>query len=139
MDSLTSTAAALAFALPLAAAEAAHDQPDSHQAYTAALIDLLSKTEVCLNGCRDAASTAAALPLLRQLSERAAGLAAALPLLTEPTVQDYMAAHPKVSTFNMLWNAIGEHIARLTEAGLMTDELREVLGIAPPPDAPPAP
>ncbi len=125
--------AALAFALPTTASVAAPTaRLDSHQAYTAALIELLSQTEICLNLCRDAASCDAALPRLRELSARAAELSAALPLLTEPTVQDYMASHPQVPVFNKLWTAIGEHIERLTQAGLMNDEMRKLLGIAPP-------
>ncbi len=135
MDTIPTAAAlaALAFALPAAAAEApAAPLPDSHRAYTAALIELLSQTEICLNSCRDAASCQAALPRLRELSRRAAELAAALPLRTEPTVQDYMAAHPQVGTFNTLWNAITAHFERLEQAGLMSEEMRTVLGIAPP-------
>ncbi len=132
---LTSALAALAFAAPLAAeaaAEPASALPDTHLAYTAALLQLLEQTDDCLNSCRDSAGCAAALPRLEQLSKRAAELSAALLTLPEPTVQDYMAAHPHVATFNKLWKSIGEHIERLEKDKLMTEDMRRVLGIAPP-------
>ncbi len=105
--------------------------PATLSEYTQAVVSLLSQTELSLNGCRDAASVTAALPRLRDLARQAERIAASQEGLPDPTVQDYLAAHPQIKAFNTLWKAISGHIDRLEEAGLMTPELREVLKVAP--------
>ncbi len=121
--------------LPLAslclAAEVQPALPASHQEFSTALLELLAQTEQSLASCTDAASTEAALPRLRELAERARQLAAHQASLPEPTVQDYMAAHPHVGEFNRLMNAIDDHIDRLEAAHLLSPALRELLHIAP--------
>lgn len=105
--------------------------PSNHQEFAAALLQLLSDTEASLNICRDATSVQAALPQLRQLAERARELAAIQHSLPEPSLQDHAALTPIVERFNILWEAIRKHIARLEHEGLLTPELRDVLRIAP--------
>ena len=112
---------------PVALCAAAGEQPAlpaSHQEFSSALLELLTRTEQCLATCTDEASTEAALPRLRELAEHARLLAAHQATLPEPTVQDYMAAHPHVGEFNRLMNAIDGHIDRLEAARLLSPALR---------------
>ncbi len=106
--------------------------PGSHQEFIPALLELLSQTEQALASCTDASSVEAALPRLRELATQARELSARQQTLPEPTVQDYMAAHPHVAAFNQLWEAICAHIERLEQARLVTPELRSLLRLAPP-------
>ncbi len=123
----------LAFLAPLAplccAAEAG--LPATHQEFIPTLLELLRQTEQGLAACTDASTTKAALPRLRELAARARQLSAHQQSLPEPTVQDYMAAHPHVAEFNKLWEAICAHIERLEQAQLITAELRDLLQLAP--------
>ncbi len=118
-------------ALCCAAEPPAAALPGTHQEFIPALLELLTQTEQCLGSCTDAATTEAALPELNKLAAKARELSAHQATLPEPTVQDYMAAHPHVGDFNRLWESIGSHIERLEKAGLMSPELRSVLQIAP--------
>ena len=124
-----SAAAAL---LPLAAlccaAQESAAAPDTHQGIAEALVDLLSRTEVCLNTCTDAESVQAALPQLKTLAEEAADLSRRQQALPDPTVQDYMASQSVAKDFMVLTRAINKHIKRLQKEGLMSEELRETLG-----------
>ncbi len=124
----------LAPMLPLCcAAETVADAPlpATHQEFIPSLLDLLTQTEQILASCTDAASTQAALPRLRALADLARRLSAHQHTLPEPTVQDYMAAHPHVAEFNRLWEAICGHIERLEAQKLISPELRALLQIAP--------
>lgn len=112
--------------------------PASHQDCALAVLQLLSDTELCLNGCRDAASVQAALPRFRELSERAHRLAEVQRHLPEPTSQDLISMNQHMERFNLLWGAIGDHIHRLEKAGLVSHELRDILHLAPPPAPAPA-
>ncbi len=121
---------AAAALLPLAALCCAAQEsaaPDTHQGIAEALVDLLSRTEVCLNTCTDAESVQAALPQLKSLSEEAADLSRRQQALPDPTVQDYMASQSVAKDFLVLNRAITKHIKRLQKEGLMSDELREIL------------
>lgn len=111
------------------------DQVDTHQSIARELVDLLSETELCLNSCHDAASVEAALPELRKLAARADDIAARQSALPAPTVQDDMAAAEMVNEFATVWQAVCKHIDRLQKAGLVSDALRDVLKLAPPPAA----
>lgn len=115
-------------ALTCSAQEAA---VDTHQGIAEALVELLSRTELCLNGCTDAASVQAALPQLQQLAAEAADLSARQKALPEPTVQDYMASQVLAKDFLVLQRAIRQHLDRLQKGGLMTPELREILKTEP--------
>ncbi len=127
---LLALTATLCTAAPTAA-PAPVQMPTSHQQFIPALLELLEQTEQCLAGCTDAASVEAALPRLRELAEQARKLSAHQQTLPEPTVQDYMAAHPHVAEFNKLWEGVCGHLARLEQAGLITADLRDVLQLAP--------
>ncbi len=129
--------ALLAALLPLCCVALAEGQPPAaapatHQEFIPALLELLRQTEQSLAACTDAATVEAALPRLRELAEQARQLSAQQKTLPEPTVQDYMAAHPHVAEFNKLWEAICAHIERLETAQLVSTELRQVLKLAPP-------
>lgn len=104
---------------------------DTHQGIAEALVELLSRTELCLNGCSDAETVQAALPQLRALAEEAADIAARQKALPEPTVQDYMASQVLAKDFLVLRRAIRQHLDRLQKDGLLTQELREILKTAP--------
>ena len=100
---------------------------ESHRDLAHAITDFLSRTEVCLRGCTDAASVQAALPKLRELAQEARRLADAQAALPEPTMQDYMASQELALQFLPIWKAIRAHVERLEKDGLMTDELRALL------------
>lgn len=123
---------------PAAAEDAEDALPTGHQDCALAILRLLSDTELCLNGCRDAASVQAALPRFRELSERAHRLAEVQRHLPEPTSQDLISMNQHMERFNLLWGAIGDHIHRLEKAGLVSHELRDILHLAPPPAPAPA-
>ena len=100
---------------------------ESHRDLAHAITDFLSRTEVCLRGCTDAASVQTALPKLRELAQEARRLADAQAALPEPTMQDYMASQELALQFLPIWKAIRAHVERLEKDGLMTDELRALL------------
>ncbi len=115
----------------VAAQETTAPTPTTHQEFIPALLELLQQTEQSLATCTDEASTKAALPRLRELAAQARKLSAVQQSLPEPTVQDYMAAHPHVAEFNKLWDAICEHLSRLEQARLVSPELRQLLQLDP--------
>ena len=103
----------------------------SHIDLTHTVLDFLSRTELCLNSCRDADSVAAAIPQLRELEKECGKIVEAQRALPEPTVQDYMAVQDQMEAFNTVWEAICGHIERLETEQLMTEEMRNSLHIAP--------
>ncbi len=109
---------------------AAQEAPATHQDMAEALLDFLSRTELCLRSCTDAASVNAALPRLRQLAQEADKLAAAQAALPEPTVQDFMAIQDKMGLFDTICKAIQTHLSRLSEKSLITDEFRQILKLS---------
>lgn len=109
---------------------AAQEPPASHQDMAEALLDFLSRTELCLRSCTDEASVNAAVPLLQQLAKEAAYLAAAQADLPEPTVQDFMSVQDKMGTFDSICKAIQAHLVRLSEKGLLNDNFRQILKIS---------
>ena len=120
-------------AAPLPAREDAAQPaaPESHSDLARALTDFLSRTELCLRSCTDAASVQAAMPRLRELAQEARRLADAQDALPEPTTQDYMASQELALQFLPVWKAIRAHLERLEKDGLMTDELRRLLQVGP--------
>ena len=110
---------------------AAQAMPTNHVDMTSAILDFLSRTELCLNSCRDTASVAEAVSQLNQLKQECAQLVETQRQLPEPTVQDYMAVQSKMEAFNTLWAAIRNHIERMEQEQLLTPELREILHISP--------
>lgn len=109
---------------------AAQEIPATHQDMAEALLDFLSRTELCLRSCTDEASANAALPQLRQLATEADKLAAAQAALPEPTVQDFMSVQDKMGTFDSICKAIQAHLVRLSEKGLLNDNFRQILKIS---------
>ena len=103
----------------------------SHMDLTQTILDFLSRTELCLNSCRDAESVKAALPQLRDLQQECNRIVETQRSLPEPTVQDYMAVQNHMETFNPIWGAIRSHIERLENEQLMSEELRAILHVAP--------
>lgn len=116
-------------AAPLPAQEDAAQPaaPESHSDLARALTDFLSRTELCLRSCTDAAAVQAAMPRLRELAQEARRLADAQSALPEPTTQDYMASQELALQFLPIWKAIRAHLERMEKDGLMTDELRRLL------------
>ncbi|MBQ8516371.1 MAG: hypothetical protein IJ498_02190 [Akkermansia sp.] len=106
------------------------ETPASHQDMAEALLDFLSRTELCLRSCTDEASVNAALPQLRQLATEADKLAAAQTALPEPTVQDFMSVQDKMGTFDSICKAIQAHLVRLSERGLLNNDFRQILKIS---------
>lgn len=104
---------------------------DSHAELADALVNLLQRTAATLETCTDAAAVSTALPQLKEQREEAARLIARQAALPEPTVQDYMAAQVRANDFLDAKRAIRTHIERLQREGLLSPELREILGIAP--------
>lgn len=102
----------------------------THQDMAEALLDFLSRTELCLQSCTDKESVSAAVPKLKQLAEESDKLAAVQAALPEPTVQDFMAVQNKMGTFDTICKAIQAHLLRLSEQGLLTDECRQILKIS---------
>lgn len=133
-------AALLALTLPLLPAQEAEDAvktavptppPTTHQEAAEQVTALLQMTADCLAECTDADSVRAALPRLRALSDEAARLRRYQDILPDPTTQDYLAAQNLLKDFNIALDAIGSHIERLRKAGLLSQELRDILVIAP--------
>lgn len=108
------------------------DKNLTHRDAANLLIDLLRDTEACLDSCKDAASVEAALPRLRELAERAQQIKSIQDKLPEPTTQDYMLDMAQLSAFNTIWKAVQEQIERLEKAQLISQEMRDILRIAPP-------
>ena len=112
-------------------AAAATALPANHVDLTTVIVDFLSRTELCLNSCRDAGSAAAAIPQLKELRKECDAIVETQRSLPEPTIQDYMAVQSQMEAFNTVWNAIRDHIERLENEQLLTPEMREILHIAP--------
>ena len=110
----------------------AQNKQTNHVDLTTTIIEFLSRTELCLNACQDAASVQAAIPQLQELKKECDSIVETQKALPEPTVQDYMAVQQHMEAFSTVWTAICNHIERLEEAGLMTPEMRKILFIAPP-------
>lgn len=114
-----------------APAEKAKSGADSHADLADALANLLQHTAATLEQCMDDASVAAAIPQLKAQREEAARLIVRQAAMPEPTVQDYMAAQARANDFLEAKRTIQTHIERLQTEGLLTDEIRRILGIAP--------
>lgn len=121
----------LAMAVETEPTETACPAPDSHAEIADALTDLLHRTTQQLEQCTDSDSLRAAAPALQALRAEAAELMQRQAALPEPTVQDYMAAQNRANDFLDAKRAIQQHITRLQENGILTPEMREILGIAP--------
>lgn len=104
--------------------------PANHVDLSSAIIDFLSRTELCLNTCHSKESVQAAIPQLKELKAECQRIVEMQRSLPEPTVQDFMAVQHQMEAFNTVWNAIRAHISRLETQGLLTAEFCEIVGIA---------
>lgn len=114
-----------------AAPPAAEAPAESHAELADALVVLLQDTVAVLEQCTDAQAAEAALPQLEKLRAEAERMMIRQAALPEPTIQDYMAAQGRANEFLDAKRALQTHIARLQQEGLMSAEIRRVLGIAP--------
>ena len=110
----------------------AQEEQTNHVDLASDILDFLSRTELCLNSCRDAESTQAAIPRLKELKTESDKLTAMQQTLPDPTEQDCIAVLKSRKSFITIWKAIRAHIERLETENLMTQELRDILYIAPP-------
>ena len=101
--------------------------PTNHQDMAEAMLDFLSRTELCLNSCQDKASAQAAMPQLKKLAEEAKKLSAIQASLPEPTVQDFMSVQHKSGDFINISKAIFDHIDRLRQLQILTPEMAKIL------------
>ena len=100
------------------------------------LINLLSATEICLNTCHSAADVQAVLPQLKHLAQKAAEIKEKQSKLPDFTPADDKEIAKLIPTYTTLSKAINAHLQRLSDSGLMSPELRAVLGYSGA-DAPP--
>ena len=110
---------------------AAADESTTHFTIAQEVINLLAETELLLNSCRDADSVAAAIPELQKLGTEAQAIKQRQLSLPDSSLQEDITIARQVKDFQNLWSAIQSHIERLQKDGLMSDELRKVLCIAP--------
>lgn len=101
--------------------------PTNHQDMAEAMLDFLSRTELCLNTCQDKDSVQAAMPQLKKLAAEAKKLAATQAALPDPTVQDFMAVQHKSADFFNISKAIFDHIERLRQLQILTPEMAKIL------------
>ncbi len=110
------------------ATDTMEDQAQSpHVAIARELLDILSRTELLLQNCTDAAGVEAALPALRQQRERMLETAEKQRALPDPNADEMKAVNELADTFLSLAEAIGEHMRRLHEANLVSPALEAVM------------
>lgn len=133
----TTLAATLA-ALPIASGElpfigdlpktSAHQQELSpHVAVARELLDILSRTEILLQGCIDADSVRASLPALSEQRERMHEAVKKQGALPDPGDEETLAVGELAETFSSIVESIRRHVSRLRQAGLMSSELEAIL------------
>ena len=110
---------------------AAANEPVPHFSIAQEVINLLAETELLLNSCRDAESVAAAVPELQKLGAEAQAIKEKQLKLPDSSLQEDITIARQVKDFQNLWSAIQGHIERIQKDGLMSEELRNVLCIAP--------
>lgn len=120
-----------ALILACAISYASEEAQVTHFSLAQDVITLLSETELTLSTCTDEQSVAAAIPTLRQLGERARAIADKQRTLPDSSLNEDLTVAPLVSDFQLLWEAICAHIERIENSGLMSEELKNVLRVAP--------
>ncbi len=120
-----------ALVLTCAISYATEETQATHFSLAQNVITLLSETELTLSSCTDAESVSTALPKLRQLGEQARAIADKQRLLPDSSLNEDLTIAPLVNDFQLLWDAIRAHIERLENSGLMSEELKNVLRVAP--------
>ena len=120
-----------ALIIPSAACYATSENPDTHHTLAQEVINLLAETELLLSTCTDAAGVEAALPKLKELAQLAQSIHSRQLKLPNSTLQEDISIAALVQEFQLIWGAICGHIERLEKAGLLSNDLRDVLRIAP--------
>ena len=120
-----------ALIIPAAACYATTEQTDTHHTLAQEIIDLLAETELVLSTCTDSTSVEAALPRLKELAEQAQSIHSRQLRLPNSSLQEDISIATLVQDFQLVWGAICNHIERLEKAGILSNELRDVLRIAP--------
>lgn len=106
----------------------AHQQESSpHVAVARELLDILSRTELLLQGCVDADSVRASLPALSEQRKRMHEAVEKQSALPDPGDEDIQAVGELADTFSSLVESIREHVSRLRKADLMNPELEAIL------------
>ncbi len=108
-------------------AEEAETSP--HYAIAEEIVEVLSRTELLLNACRDEASVESAVPRLRELARQMGDVVERQNRLPEPTVEDTRQVNALAGEFHALSRSIQDHVRRLSREGLYSDALAEVLRI----------
>lgn len=103
----------------------------THISLARQIIELLSQTELVLNTCQNEASVKEAIPQLKELAEQAQQLKQQQSQLPDSSLNEDLTIAKQVPDFLTIWDAIRAHIERLENSKLLSDELREVLKIAP--------
>lgn len=116
--------------LALACCAIAAESTITHHQLAQEVIALLSETELLLSTCQDSESVQAALPQLQQLAEQAEAIRQKQLALPDSTLQEDLEIYKLVQDFQMLWNAVQDHIDRLINDGLMSPELSKILKIS---------
>ena len=120
-----------ALIIPAAACYATTEHTDTHHSLAQEIINLLSETELVLSTCTDAASVEAALPRLEELAQQAQSIHDRQLKMPNSTLQEDISIAALVQEFQLIWGAICAHIERIEKAGILSNELRDVLRIAP--------
>ncbi len=120
-----------ALIIPAAACYANTEQTDTHHTLAQEIINLLAETELVLSTCTDEASVQVALPKLQELAQQAQSIHSRQLKLPNSTLQEDISIATHVQEFQLIWGAICAHIERLEKAGILSNELRDVLRVAP--------
>lgn len=125
---LPSTAAETPLPFGLSPVAAPAESTSPHVAMARELVDILSRTEAALDGCRDAESVSAALPVLREQRERLHRAAATQRELPDPDKEEIRTVNEQFADlFASLADKIRQHMRRLEDAGLATPELVKLM------------
>lgn len=104
----------------------------THSDLATDILIYLAATESSLRACQDEESIKKTIPQFKRLKEESDRLMAIQRQLPDPSRQDCIDVEKKGVAFLKLWKAIRKHIERLENEKLITQELRDILYIAPP-------
>lgn len=110
----------------------AQEKQMTHSDLATDILIYLAATESSLRACQDEESIKKTIPQFKRLKEESDRLMAIQRQLPDPSRQDCIDVEKKGVAFVKLWKAIRKHIERLENEKLITQELRDILYIAPP-------
>lgn len=102
---------------------------DTHYSLANEVVELLSQTEICLNMCRDEQSVQEVIPHLEELRELAHQIKERQQALQDITPKEDKKIAKLIRTYITLDRAISEHLRRLSDEGLISEDLSRVLGV----------